>query len=208
MLSREIGRVGTEANKRGTLMMGHRSLIAGLSCFLWVSLSGIGSFAVEPSPDLPMQQGLPSKDDPPKKDDRPSKVEQPANEEQPAKAEPETLRVVSFSLINTKTQKPIKDFEKVTKNDKISISKLPVQSINVAANIKGKVGSVRFLVPQKKLKRVENTAPFSMAGDIYGRFLPWKIEPGKYTLVAVPYTEANGRGDRGEYLRIDVEFVE
>lgn len=118
------------------------------------------------------------------------------------------LRVVSFSLINPETQKPIKHYEKVTKNDKISISKLPTTEINVSANIEGKPGSVRFLVPQKKLNRVENKAPFSLAGDIYGRFLSWKVEPGKYSLAAVPYSKADGKGDRGEHLRVDVEFVE
>lgn len=123
-------------------------------------------------------------------------------------ADPETLRVVSFSLIDTKTQKPIKHYEKVTKNDKISIGKLPTRLINVSANVEGGPGSVRFLVPQKKLNRVENKAPYSLAGDAYGRFLPWRVVPGKYSLAAVPYSEADGKGDRGEHLRVDVEFTE
>ncbi len=123
-------------------------------------------------------------------------------------AEEVELKVVSFSLVNTETQKPIKGYEKVTTNDKISIGKLPTTLINVSANVEGKPGSVRFLVPQKKLNRVENKAPYSLAGDTYGRFLPWRVVPGKYSLAAVPYSEADGQGDRGQHLRVDVEFTE
>lgn len=123
-------------------------------------------------------------------------------------AEAKSLRVVSFSLINTETQKPIKDYEEVTENGKISIGKLPTKKINVKANIEGEAGSVRFMVPQKKLNRVENKAPYSLAGDLYGRFLPWNVVEGKYSLAAVPYHEADGRGTKGEHLRVDIEFTE
>jgi len=64
------------------------------------------------------------------------------------------------------------------------------------------------MVPQEKVNRVENKEPFSLAGDLYGRFLPWDVVAGKYSLAAVPYTESNGKGSKGEHLRVDIEFTE
>ena len=129
-----------------------------------------------------------------------------------AAADPETpdndsIRVVSFSIINTKTQKPIEGYEKISKSDTIAISKLPTDQINIRANVSGAPGSVRFVVPEEKVNRVESKEPYSLAGDIYGRFLKWKAKPGTYTLTAVPYTARSGRGDRGEHLRVEVKFT-
>jgi hypothetical protein len=119
----------------------------------------------------------------------------------------ESIRVVSFSIINTKTQKPIAGYEKISKNDTIAISKLPTDQINVRANVAGDPGSVRFVVPEEKVNRVESKEPYSLAGDIYGRFLRWTVKPGTYTLTAVPYTARAGRGDRGEHLQVEVKFT-
>lgn len=129
-----------------------------------------------------------------------------AEEGESPKEEP--IRVVSFSLIDTKTQKPIKGFTKISKNDTIAISKLPTDKINIRANVSGKPGSVRFVVPEQKVNRVESKTPYSLAGDIYGRFLPWTAKPGTYTLIAAPYSSRAGRGVRGEYLKVKVIFTE
>jgi hypothetical protein len=120
----------------------------------------------------------------------------------------EPIRVVSFSIIDAQTQKPIKGYAKISKNDTIAISKLPTDKINIRANVSGKPGSVRFVVPEQKVNRVESKAPYSLAGDIYGRFLKWTVKPGTYTLTAVPYTSRAGRGARGEYLQVKVKFTE
>ena len=129
-----------------------------------------------------------------------------AEEAEESKEEP--IRIVSFSIIDTETQKPIKGYEKIAKNDTIVISKLPTKKINVRANVSGKPGSVRFMVPEKKLNRVESKPPYSLAGDIYGRFLSWTVEPGTYRLAAVHYDLAEGKGDRGEHLLVKVKFTE
>ena len=42
-----------------------------------------------------------------------------AEDGEPAEAEP--IRVVSFSIIDTETQKPIKGYDKIAKNDTIAI---------------------------------------------------------------------------------------
>jgi hypothetical protein len=123
-------------------------------------------------------------------------------------AKEETIRIVSFSIIDTRTQEPVEGYAKITKNDTISISKLPTDKINVRANVSGRPGSVRFIVPEKKVNRVESKAPYSLAGDIYGRFLKWTATPGDYTLAAVPYTESDARGDRGRWLKVKVRFTE
>ncbi len=120
----------------------------------------------------------------------------------------EPIRVVSFSIIDTQTQKPIKGYAEISKNDTIAISKLPTDKINIRANVSGKPGSVRFVVPEQKVSRVESKAPYSLAGDIYGRFLKWTAKPGTYTLTAVPYTLRAGRGARGEHLQVKVKFTE
>ena len=115
-----------------------------------------------------------------------------------AEGEDEPIRVVSFSIIDTKTQKPVKGYEKISKDDTIAISSLPTNKINVRANVSGKPGSVRFVVPEEKVNRVESKAPYSLAGDIYGHFLKWTAEPGTYTLTAVPYeVEFRTRHPRG-----------
>jgi hypothetical protein len=128
--------------------------------------------------------------------------------EQGDSAKVEPIRVVSFSIIGCQTQKPVEGYAKITKNDTISISELPRDGINVRANVSGRPGSVRFIVPEEKVDRVESKAPYSLAGDIYGRFLKWTAKPGDYTLVAVPYTESEARGERGRWLKVKVRFTE
>ena len=129
-----------------------------------------------------------------------------AEDGEPPKEKP--IRVVSFSIIDTKTQKPIKGYERISKDDTIAVSSLPTNKINVRANVSGKPGSVRFVVPEEKVNRVESKAPYSLAGDIYGRFLRWTAKPGTYTLTAVPYESSSGRGTRGDHLQVKVKFTE
>lgn len=70
------------------------------------------------------------------------------------------------------------------------------------------LNSVRFkLDGPTKINRVENRAPYTLFGDVNGRFFTRSLEAGSYTLTATPYTKTNSRGEAGIPLVINFEVV-
>lgn len=69
-------------------------------------------------------------------------------------------------------------------------------------------GSVEFRI-EDNIYRVENAAPFSLAGDRNGDYLPWKAGlSGIYTIRATPYSGPNRTGTRGETVTIYFSIVQ
>ena len=108
------------------------------------------------------------------------------------------LAVISFTLINADTDEPIEEFDPLIDGALIDLATLPTRNINIRANTQPEtVGSVSFGPSRETVTRIEDTAPYSLAGDDEGDYLPWDTLPGRYALEAVAYSEQGAQGEAG-----------
>lgn len=121
-----------------------------------------------------------------------------------------TPRVTSFTLIDADADRPIAGFDPLQNGTILNLGGLPTRNLSVRANTDPPtVGSVRFEYDGDTDYRVENAAPYCIAGDgPGGDYLPWTPAVGTHSLVAVPYTGANAGGTAGEGLAIAFSVVD
>lgn len=104
--------------------------------------------------------------------------------------------VTSLTLINADTDQPVPGFNLVH-GATIDLAATG-RRLNVRADVTGTpLGSVRFNFDGNPAFRVENGAPYALAGDTSGNFAAWTPSLGTHTLVVTPYDNANGAGPRG-----------
>jgi len=103
---------------------------------------------------------------------------------------------ITFTLINSITDKPIKT---IAEGETISLSAIGTQKINIQANAAAGTGSIKFnLTGTESKSRTDGKLPFAALGDDgTGNFYSWIPTLGKYTLKATPYTTTNGSGTAG-----------
>lgn len=117
--------------------------------------------------------------------------------------------VVSFTLINADSNAPIPGYDPLTDGSTLDFTTLPTRNLNIRANTNPSVvGSVRFALDGNSNFRTENVAPYALAGDNSGDYLPWTPPLGGHTLTATPFTEANAGGSAGTPLTIAFTVVE
>lgn len=108
-----------------------------------------------------------------------------------------------LTLVNAATDK---DIGPLVNGTVIDLAVTP--SINVRANpVAGgtKVASVRFGLNTTANYKLENIAPFTIAGDNeHGDYYSWVIAPGTYTLSAKPYGSTGGKGVAGTAVTITI----
>lgn len=122
-----------------------------------------------------------------------------------------TEAVVSLSLINADTNQPISGFETLSSGSVVfDLATLPTRNLNLRANTSPSiVGSVRFGLNDNPAYRIENTAPYALAGDTpVGDYQPWTLTPGAYVLVATPYTSSNAGGTAGAPLSLSFTITD
>ncbi|MEM8532142.1 MAG: hypothetical protein AAGF95_14955 [Chloroflexota bacterium] len=113
------------------------------------------------------------------------------------------LAVISFTLINADTDEPIEEFDPLIDGAMIDLATLPTRNINIRANTQPEtVGSVSFGPSRETVTRIEDTAPYSLAGDDEGDYLPWDTLTGRYALEAVAYSEQGAQGEAGDSVLI------
>ena len=138
----------------------------------------------------------------------PEPAPQPAPESTP---QPAPVSRISFTLINADTNQPIKGFESINDNATIDLAKLPTRNLNVRANAPADkdetLASIAFSLNGRQV-RVENIAPFALAGDKNGNFSAWTPKLGQNTIAARAYTGANGTGAGGQQVAIRVNVVD
>lgn len=111
--------------------------------------------------------------------------------------------VTGFQVVNT-SGKVLSD---LTNGSIINLKAPGFKNITVKANTSNSgVGSVRFDL-NGKFFRLDNLAPFSLTGDLFGCFLPWNVSPGRYTLVATPYSQPFGLGIAGEPVTVVFDVI-
>ena len=110
-----------------------------------------------------------------------------------AYAQIETEEPNTFTLIDSRTNKPISGFDPIPPNATLNLNQLPLH-INIRANLNEDVGSVKFGFRDRDKFSVENEAPFAMFGNVAGDYKEGHIPIGSYTLTATPYQKKNARG--------------
>ncbi len=111
--------------------------------------------------------------------------------------------VYSFMLVSAETNS---DWWQIKNNDVIYLDNAPPR-FTIRAAVSPKVTSVKFTLNGRRV-RIENQAPYALAGDRNGNYHPLKLEPGHYTLTATPYSQPNGKGEKGQELTIRFEVKE
>ncbi len=105
--------------------------------------------------------------------------------------------------INAKTNKPIGPLQ-----DGAVIDLAQTPYINIAA--KPGVGiteSVRFGVNETGSYAVESILPFALAADYKGRYYPWQVAPGTYTITATPYSQNSAVGKPGYPISLTIKII-
>ncbi len=111
--------------------------------------------------------------------------------------------VTSLTLINANTDQPIAGYDPIPNGATLNLATLPTTSLSVRANTSpATVGSVRFAYDNNSAYRVENTAPYAIAGDASGDYNAWTPTVGSHTLTVTPYTAVNNTGTAGTPLSI------
>ncbi|GIV33050.1 MAG: hypothetical protein KatS3mg031_0585 [Chitinophagales bacterium] len=104
-------------------------------------------------------------------------------------------RVMSFTLVDAATGQ---DIRVLNDTDTINVAVLPHAEINIRANtLPATVGSVRFSLNSNANYKIENTAPYALAGDKNGNYQPWNYNFMQYTLNATPYSGTGATGSAG-----------
>lgn len=118
---------------------------------------------------------------------------------------PEFGQVASFKLVNSTTDQ---DIVEIKDGAVIDLSNANAQFVTVRADtIPPQVGSVRFEL-NGRVVRLENAPPYALEGDTPpGDYLAARLNPGIYTLRAVPFTLPGAQGIEGQALEITFELV-
>jgi hypothetical protein len=112
---------------------------------------------------------------------------------------PPNQSVVGFTLINADTDQPIAGYDPIPSGANLNLATLPSRQLNIRANSSPvTVASVRFGLDANASYRVDNDAPYSLAGDTNGTdYLAWTPAVGNHTLTATPFVGADATGAAG-----------
>lgn len=106
--------------------------------------------------------------------------------------------VTGLTLIDAFTDQPIGP---LSTGDTIDLSPT-ARGVNIRADVEGDAGSVRFGLNGNDNYKVENVAPYALAGDSQGDYSAWAPSPGQYTVTATPYPQSGARGTPGTSLTV------
>ncbi len=119
--------------------------------------------------------------------------------------------VTTFVLVDADTGK---DLLQIGDQMLINLTLLPTRNLNIRANtVPAKVGSVvfehnKYQSVSPTVRVIENLPPYALGGDFNDNPLKYRsladslVEPGVYSLLATPYSQAGGRGVAGDPLRV------
>jgi hypothetical protein len=116
--------------------------------------------------------------------------------------------VTSFVLINADTDQPIAGYNPIPANAVLNLAQLPTRRLNIGAVTNPvTVGSVKFTLNGGTF-RIENAAPYALAGDTNGNYYAWTPTVRSYTLAATPYSGANASGAASAPLTISFSVID
>jgi uncharacterized delta-60 repeat protein len=106
------------------------------------------------------------------------------------------FKITKFTLINAINNEELMVLDTGNVNV-IDLLALGTNEINIRAYTDPEViGSIKFnLMGDYTLSRIENTEPYALFRNDGENFFNWHPNAGYYHFVALPYTEADGKGD-------------
>lgn len=114
--------------------------------------------------------------------------------------------VTSDSLVNADTDQIV---QTLLDGSTIDVAVLGTRNLNVIANTSPTVvGSVRFGLDGNLTYRIENSPPYTLAGDGGGDFYPWKPSLGTHVVKATPYSGARATGTAGSTVQASFTLVD
>ncbi len=106
--------------------------------------------------------------------------------------------MISLSLINADTDKPISGYDPLPNGAKLDLATLPTRRLNIRANTDpASVGSVRFALDGNSAYATDSAAPYALGGDSSGNYGAWTPTVGGHSLKATPYSGPGGAGTAG-----------
>lgn len=129
---------------------------------------------------------------------RETPAEPAAPAEEPAPIAPGEIAVLSFTLINADTGRPMEGFDPLPGGAVIDLARLPTRNLNIRANPSGgQIGCVLFGIDSNPNARVERAAPYSLRGDEGpDGYAAWTPSLGWHTVTATPYARLSSHGKR------------
>lgn len=119
------------------------------------------------------------------------------------------LAVDSLTLIDAVTDRPIGPLSHGGTIDLAQVGKRLNVRADVAANLPANVvGSVRFNYDGRPGYRIDNAAPFALAGNVGDDFISWTPRLGAHSLVVTAYGGANATGEQGPPLLLNFTVVD
>ncbi len=103
---------------------------------------------------------------------------------------------VSFTLIDTQSNKAIQGFDPIPEGAEINLYTLP-KHLSIRANAPAHYESVRFDFDGEANFRVENVAPYALFGDLQGDYNLGAFSAGTHTLSAIPFAQDDAGGPAG-----------
>ena len=107
--------------------------------------------------------------------------------------------VSGLRLINANTDQILYALGTGSATTYVNYATLPTQNLNVEATTTGTIGSVVFKL-DGVVFRIENAAPYALAGNNGADYYPWTPSLGGHNLTATAYPQANGQGTAGNTL--------
>ncbi len=111
-----------------------------------------------------------------------------------------SMEVTKLLLIDAQSNQTIREIQS---DDVIDLANTD-RGINIKADTTGEVECVRFALNDNSNFQTENVSPYALKGDNNGNYSNWVPAPGKYTIVATPYSESNANGKAGKPLSITI----
>ncbi|MHC4748132.1 MAG: DUF5060 domain-containing protein, partial [Planctomycetota bacterium] len=108
--------------------------------------------------------------------------------------------IVGFTLINASTDqeiRPLRDGETIN-------FKTEGAQLNIRADVRGNVGSVRFEINGGQWTKRETAPPYSIGGDRRGDYDAWTPSPGEYRLTVVPFADGSGAQGKAKTIAFTV----
>ena len=117
--------------------------------------------------------------------------------------------VSGLTLVNAASDRPIAPLAPGMTIDLAEVGR----RLNVRADLApftrpADVRSVRFNLDGKPDARVENAAPYALAGDTAGDYASWTPRVGTHTLVVTPYGSRSGAGEPGRPFAINFTVID
>jgi len=124
-------------------------------------------------------------------------------EQGPGSGLAEAISVSSLTLVNADTDE---DLRPLTEGATINLE--AARHLNVRANTRGAVGSVRFALDSDPDFRTENSAPYALAGDDAGDYAAWTPTAGHHTLTATSFAGPGATGATSKSATVSFSVVD